>query len=59
MAKYVCDVESVFSIGEKVCQTASDITTSVTNYSSKITSDLSTWTGTAKDAFTKSNETQV
>lgn len=59
MAKYVCDVEQVYSIGEKVCQTASDINTSITNYSSRISSDLSTWSGTAKDAFTKTNETQV
>ena len=59
MPKYVCDIEQVYSIGEKVCQVAQDINSSVTNYSSRIDSYLSTWTGTAKDAFTKTNATQV
>ena len=59
MAKYVCDTDTVKSIGEKLCQTASDISNGVQSYSSSIESDLSTWTGTAKESFNSSNATYV
>lgn len=55
MAKYVCDFEAVTSAGEKICQAASDIDSSVSNYSSNIESDLSGWSGTAKSSFQSSN----
>ena len=59
MAKYVCDFEQVYSIGDKVCQAVSEIENSVTTYSSRIESDLSTWSGSAKDSFTRTNSEQV
>ena len=59
MPKYVCDVEQVYSLGEKVCQIAQDIGSSVTDYSGRIDSELASWTGTAKQAFTQTNATQV
>ena len=59
MAKYVCDFDQVYALGEKVCETVSTLENSVNSYSSKITSDLSTWTGTAKDSFITTNNEQV
>ena len=59
MPKYVCDVEQVFSIGEKVCQLATDMGNSITTYSSRIDSDLSGWSGKAKTAFQSTNQEQV
>ena len=59
MAKYVCDFDQVYALGEKVCETVSTLENSVNSYSSKITSDLSTWTGPAKDSFIITNNEQV
>lgn len=59
MAKYVCDFEQVYSVGEKLCQTASDTLTAVQTYDSRIESDLSSWTGTAKDSFLTTNSEQI
>ena len=59
MAKYVCDFEQVYSIGEKLCQSAADMKSAVTTYSSNIDSNLSTWTGNAKTSFTSTNQEQV
>ena len=59
MAKYVCDFAEVQAAGEKLCQTASDMTSAIDTYSSTIESDLSTWTGTAKSSFESTNTTQV
>ena len=59
MAKYVCDFEQVYTAGEKVCQAASELSTAISNYSSHIDSDLSTWTGNAKGSFTTTNTSQV
>ncbi|MBP5678857.1 MAG: hypothetical protein J6X28_03415 [Bacilli bacterium] len=59
MAKYVCDFEQVYSIGEKVVETATTLESSVATYASKIESDLSTWSGIAKDSFSKTNSEQV
>ena len=57
--KYVCDIETVNSIGQEVVNAAGELNTSITNYSSKITSDLSGWNGSAKDSFTTANNSQV
>ena len=59
MAKYVCDFEMVTSIGEQICQAASDMSTAVNNYDSKIESDLASWEGSAKKSFENTNAEQV
>ena len=59
MAQYICDYAQVTAIGEKLCQAASDLQSSVNSYSSKIDGDLSTWTGVAKNNFASSNQAQV
>ena len=59
MAKYVCDYDQVIAAGEKLCTMATELETSVTNYSSKISSDLSGWTGDAKSTFTTTYDEQV
>ena len=59
MPKYVCDVEQVYAIGEKVTQLASDMSNSVNTYSSKIDTDLTSWTGKAKTAFQQTSSEQV
>ena len=59
MPKYVCDFAAVNSIGEQMCQAASDLTTSVDTYSKTIENNLSSWEGAAKTAFTQTNTTQV
>ena len=40
-AKYVCDFDQVIAAGDKLCSTASEMTTAVSNYATKVTSDLS------------------
>lgn len=59
MAKYVCDFEQVYAAGEKLCSMAMDLESSVSNYGSKISGDLSSWTGEAKGNFTTQCEGQV
>ena len=59
MAKFVCDYAQVTAAGEKLIQAASDLTTATNNYSSTITSDLSGWTGDAKNSFTTTCTAQV
>ena len=59
MAKYVCDFDQVIAAGDKLCSTASEMTTVVSNYATKVTSDLSSWTGSAKASFTTQCEGQV
>ena len=59
MAKYVCDFDQVIAAGDKLCSTASEMTTAISNYSTKVTSDLSSWTGSAKASFTTQCEGQV
>lgn len=59
MAKYVCDFEQVYAVGEKVCESVTELETAVSTYSSHIDSDLSTWSGVAKDSFTTTNKEQV
>lgn len=59
MAKYVCDFDQVIAAGDKLCSTASEMTTAISNYSTKVTSDLSSWTGSAKGTFTSQCDTQI
>ena len=59
MPKYVCDFEQVYQIGEKVCETVTELESSMSTYSANIDSDLTTWTGIAKDAFVKTKTEQV
>ena len=59
MAKYVCDFGEVTSVGDKVIETATTLEGAVNTYSSRIESDLSSWTGQAKESFTTTNASQV
>lgn len=59
MAKFVCDFDQVIAAGDKLCSTASEMTTAVSNYATKVTSDLSSWSGSAKGSFTTQCEGQV
>ena len=59
MAKYVCDFDVVYSIGDKVCNTVSEMENSLGNYSSKIDSDLGSWEGIAQKSFLKTKGSQV
>lgn len=59
MAKYVCDFAQVKATGEKMCNTAVTMQTSVTTFASSIESDLSTWSGAAKENFYNQCSSQV
>ena len=59
MPKYVCDFEQVYSIGESLCNVSNDIHSSVTSYSSNISSDLSSWDGDAKNSFVSTNDSHI
>ena len=59
MAKYVCDFGEVTSIGNQVCDAVSTLEAAVNTYSSRIESDLASWTGIAKDSFNTTNAEQV
>ena len=59
MAKYVCDFDTVTTIGKEICTAASDINSAISDYNSTIDSHLSSWEGSAKTSFEKTNATQV
>ena len=59
MAKYVCDIAIVSKNGENLCKAATEITQSIEKYSSTIESNLSSWEGTAKSSFEKSNSRHI
>jgi uncharacterized protein YukE len=59
MAKYVCDFDQVYSIGEKVVSTVTELESSLNTYSSSIDSNLTGWTGDAKSSFSTTNAEQV
>ena len=59
MARYVCDFDQVYSCGEKVCKIASDLNAAIDSYSSSINSDLSTWSGSSREAFDASNSDHI
>ena len=59
MAKYVCDFDQVNQIGEKVCEAATEMESSIMTYSTNMDSDLNDWSGNAKNAFSITKEKQV
>ncbi len=59
MAKYVCDFDQVYQIGEKVCESVEQLESSIGTYTNNIDSDLTGWDGMAKDAFIKTKNEQV
>lgn len=59
MAKYICDFGEVTAVGEKVIEAATTLESAVNTYSTKIESDLATWSGISKDSFTQTNASQV
>ncbi len=59
MAKYVCDFEQVYQIGEKVCEIETELETDINTYSTNMDSDLDKWSGEAKNAFTDTKGKQV
>ena len=59
MAKFVCDFAQVKSTGEKLCSAASDLQSSISDYSSKIDGTLSSWNGEAKYSFSGKCSEQV
>ena len=59
MAKFVCDYEQVISAGAKLVAAADAIQTAITSYQSKITSDLSGWSGSAKTSFESVSSAKV
>ena len=59
MAKYVCDTDQVIATGKKLSDTANKMESSISKYSSNVTSDLDTWDGEAKSAFEAQCQAQV
>lgn len=59
MPKYVCDFETVNKVGESLCEIATEMRSSVSSFSTKIASDLSSWTGQAKDTFNNTISSEV
>ena len=59
MAKYVCDFQTVTSLGDKLCSISADTTREIDSYNSQISSCLSSWSGNAKNSFEKANKSQV
>ena len=59
MAKYVCDFAQVTATGEKLCQSAADVLSSVNTYAARIDGDLSSWSGSAKSSFESTNSSQI
>lgn len=59
MSKYVCDFGQVESAGGKLVNAGNKLKNAASSYSSGIESNLSQWTGVAKDSFSSSNAEQV
>ena len=59
MAKYVCDFSTVTAIGQELIDSASDMTSATSSYSSTIDSDLSKWEGMAKDSYKTTSDNQI
>lgn len=52
MAKFICEFSEVTSIGKKITSAAKDFTSATNTYSNSIDTELSGWTGDAKNSFT-------
>ncbi len=59
MPKFVCDYGQVTSAGEKLIQAGNTLKSATSTYASKIDSDLSGWTGDAKNSFMTSCKSQT
>lgn len=59
MAKYVCDYDQVKEVGDKLITTATNMQSSVASFSTSIESDLSSWSGAAKENFDSQTANQV
>lgn len=59
MPKFVCDTDEVKNNGEKLCEAAADMESSLKTYSGSISSDLSEWNSPAKTKFTQVNNTEI
>lgn len=59
MPKYVCDYGQVTAAGEKLVSAANTLKQATTTYAANIESDLSGWTGDAKNAFLTTSKTQT
>ena len=59
MSKYVCDFGQVTNAGGKLVNAGNKLKNTASSYSSGIESNLSQWTGVAKDSFSSSNASQV
>jgi len=59
MAKFVCDFDTVASIGQQLIDSSSEMNGATKTYSSTIDSDLSQWTGTAKTSYKSTSDGQI
>lgn len=59
MSKYICDFEALKTIAINLKKYASDMNSTITSYESNVQSDLSGWTGTAKDSFSQGLSSQI
>ena len=55
MAKYICDYAQVSAAGDKVIEAANELLQATSNYSTKLSQDLSGWSGAAKTSFESQN----
>ena len=53
MAQYVCDFDTVTSVGNSIIKAGNNLLESTSSYCSNIDSCLSGWSGTAKDSAIK------
>ena len=53
MAKYVCDFETVTSVGNSIKEAGNGLLAETNKYSSSIDTSLSGWSGTAKETAIK------
>ena len=56
MPKYVCDFDTVRTIGKNLAETAGEIKDFLTDYATKITSDTAGWKSDAKTSFEGVNQ---
>lgn len=59
MSKYICDFDALKTIAINLKKFSSDMSSTITSYESNIQSDLSGWTGTAKESFSQGLSSQI
>ena len=57
--KYVCNFDTVMEQCDNLEKCAYDLENAISDYESKINDNLSGWTGSAKDSFIKSLDSQI